>query len=282
MKKKITVNTLFKSKEEKKPIVCLTAYDYSTAKFMDEAGIDIILVGDSLAMTALGHETTHSVTMEEMLHHTKAVTRGAKNSLVVADMPFLSYQTDIKTAVYNAGRFIKEAGAKAVKLEGGSPYIAEVVSRCVDAGIPVLGHLGFTPQFLYTLGGYNIQGKNLESTEIILEQAKELQKAGAFGVVLEMVPEESTKLITENLDILTIGIGAGRYCSGQILVCDDILGKYSDFTPTFARKYADLQSVITNAFENYKNDVIKGKFPSGKEIFHLSDEETKRLKNAKN
>ncbi|MFA6989919.1 MAG: 3-methyl-2-oxobutanoate hydroxymethyltransferase, partial [Candidatus Gastranaerophilaceae bacterium] len=240
--KNISVNSIQKLKNKKEKITALTAYDYSTAKFLDEAGIEIILVGDSLAMVALGYETTHQVGMEEMLVFTKAVAKGTKRALVAADMPFMSYHSDIKTAVENAGKFIK-AGAKAVKIEGGSKYIIEVIERCVNVGIPIMGHLGFTPQFLHTIGGYNIQGKNFETTIEILKQAKELEKAGAFAIVLEMVPEEAAQYITENLDIPTIGIGAGRFCSGQILVIDDILGKYSDFTPKFAKKYSNLAQI---------------------------------------
>ena len=274
-----TVGTFQKYKNEGRKITSLTAYDYSTAKFLDESGIDLILVGDSLSMVALGHDTTHCVTMDEMLHHTKAVSKGVKRSLVVSDMPFMSFQVDENSAVNNAGRFIKEAGAQAVKLEGGSKRIADTVKHCVEAGIPVLGHLGFTPQFLYTLGGYNIQGKNVEATEMILEQALALQESGAFGIVLEMVPEESAKLITENLNIPTIGIGAGRFCSGQVLVIDDLLGKFTDFTPKFARKYVDLASIIKKAVNEYKEDVISGDFPSISEVFNLKEDELVKLTN---
>ncbi|OGI21820.1 MAG: 3-methyl-2-oxobutanoate hydroxymethyltransferase [Candidatus Melainabacteria bacterium RIFOXYA12_FULL_32_12] len=278
MQKTITTGTLQKYKREGRKITALTAYDYSTAKFLDEAGIDIILVGDSLAMVALGHKTTHAITVDEMIHHTKAVTKGVDKSFVAADMPFMSYQVDENTAVHNAGRFIKEAEANAVKLEGGSDHIINIVKRCVEAGIPVMGHLGFTPQYLHTLSGYKVQGKNLEATKKILEQAKKLEEVGAFSIVLEMVPEESAKLITDNLNIPTIGIGAGRFCSGQILVTDDILGKYSDFTPKFARKYLDLASLTKKAFSEYKEDVISGKFPAESEIFKLTVEEKERLK----
>ena len=264
---KITINIIKKYKAEGQKIISLTAYDYSTAKVIDESGIDIILVGDSLAMVAQGLETTHPITVDEMIYHTKAVIRGAKRALIVADMPFMSYQADLKDALINAGRFIKEAGAHAVKLEGGNDHIITVVRRCTECGIAVMGHLGFTPQFLYTLGGYNVQGKTPEATSEIVRQAKELEKAGAFAIVLEMVPEEAAKIITDSLNIPTIGIGAGRHCSGQILVTDDIIGKYSDFTPKFARKYADVYSVIKNAVTSYKNDVINNNFPSGQEIF---------------
>lgn len=277
MMKPITVNTIQKYKNTKKPITALTAYDYSTAKYLDETGIDIVLIGDSLAMVALGYETTHNVTVEDMLVFTKAVSRAAKRSLVVVDMPFMSYHSSKETAIQNAGRFIQEGGAKAVKIEGASPFIVDIIKHCVEVGIPVLGHLGFTPQFLNTLGGYNIQGKTTENTKIILEQAMKLQEAGVFGIVLEMVPEEAAKLITEKLDIPTIGIGAGRYCSGQILVSDDVLGKYSDFTPKFARKFADLSNVMKKAFEDYKQEVENNTFPNENEIFHLSEEENKKL-----
>ncbi len=278
---KVTLNTIKKYRAENKKITVLTAYDYSTAKILDEAGIDIILVGDSLAMVALGHKTTHSVGMEEMLHHTRAVSGGVERALIVVDMPFMSYQSDVKDALINAGRFIKEAGAYAVKLEGGYEHIINVTKRCVESGIPVLSHLGFTPQFLHTLGGYNVQGKNQEALEEILKQAFELQEAGAFGLVLEMVPEECAKIITEKLDIPTIGIGAGRFCSGQILVTDDITGKYEDFTPKFARKYADVASVVRNAVNCYKNDVQEGAFPSEAEVFNLNENEKQKLESLK-
>lgn len=274
--KSITVNTLLNHKKEGKKITSLTAYDYSTAKIADQSGVDFILVGDSLAMVALGHENTLSVTVEEMLHHTKAVTRAVKKAMVVADMPFMSCP-DEKTALYNAGRFIKEAGANAVKIEGGYENIIKCIKSCVEAGIPVLGHLGFTPQYLQTLGGYNVQGKNIEAVKIIFEQAKNIEKAGAFGIVLEMIPEESAAFITENLSVPTIGIGSGRYCSGQILVTDDILGKYQDFTPKFAKKYADISDITQNAISEFINDVTAGKFPTEEHIFTLNDDEKKKL-----
>lgn len=274
--KKITTNTLMKRKKDGQKITMLTAYDFSTAKYFDEAGIDTILVGDSLGMVVLGYESTHCVTMEEMKIFTSAVCRGAKNAFVVADMPFLSYQVSVEEALKNAGELIK-AGASAVKLEGGDDFIVNVVSRMHDTGIPVVAHLGFTPQYLHVLGGYRIQGKSKEAAELILEQSKKLEKAGACALVLEMVPEEAAKYITENLSIPTIGIGAGRYTDGQVLVCDDILGKYSEMTPKFARKYADLKTEIFNAAKAYINDVTTGVFPEENEIFHLSDEEANKL-----
>lgn len=274
--KKISVNTIQKYKNEGQKITSLTAYDYSTAKYLDEAGVDLILVGDSLAMVALGYDTTHSIGMDEMLVFSKAVTRGVKRAMVAVDMPFMSYHSDISTALKNAGEFIK-IGAKAVKIEGCSDYILEVIKRCVQSGIPVIGHLGFTPQFLNTIGGYNIQGKSYSKTLEILDQAKKLQEAGVFAIVLEMMPEESAKYITDNLSIPTIGIGAGRYCSGQILVSDDIFGKFSDFTPKFARKYGDLSLLIKNCANQYIKDVQTGHFPSEEEVFNLSEDELKQL-----
>lgn len=274
--KKITINTLLKRKKDGQKITMLTAYDFSTAKYFDEAGIDTILVGDSLGMVVLGYDSTHHVTMEEMRIFTSAVCRGAKSSFVVADMPFLSYQVSVEEALKNAGELIK-AGASAVKLEGGDDFIVNVVSRMHDTGIPVVAHLGFTPQYLHVLGGYRIQGKSMEAAEFILEQAKKLEKAGACALVLEMVPEEAAKYITENLTIPTIGIGAGRYTDGQVLVCDDILGKYSEMTPKFARKYSDLKTEITNAAKSYISDVTSGAFPAENEIFHLSEEEASKL-----
>ena len=276
MIKKITVKTIQKLKNDGQKITSLTAYDYSTAKYIDEAGADIVLIGDSLAMVALGYETTHAIGMDEMLIFTKAVTRGAKRALVAVDMPFMSYHASVETAIQNAGEFIK-AGVAAVKIEGANGHVLEVVERCVQAGIPVIGHLGFTPQFLNTIGGYNVQGKSYGATLEILEQAKKLELAGAFAIVLEMVPEESAKYITDNLTIQTIGIGAGRYCSGQILVSDDIFGKYSEFTPKFAKKYGDMKSLIQNCAKQYVEEVKNGFFPGEKEVFKLTEEELNQL-----
>jgi len=275
--KRVTIKTIQKLKNDGQKITALTAYDYSTAKYMDEAGVEMILVGDSLAMVALGYETTHAIGMDEMLVFTKAVARGVKRALVAVDMPFMSYHTDVATAIKNAGEMIK-IGANAIKIEGANDYILEVVERCVQSGIPVIGHLGFTPQFLNTIGGYNIQGKSFIATLEILEQAKKLQTAGVFAIVLEMVPEESAEYITKNLTVPTIGIGAGRYCSGQILVSDDVFGKFSDFTPKFARKYGDLRLLIQNCAKQYCEEVKNGKFPSEDEVFKLSEEELKQLK----
>lgn len=266
MSKKVTVKSIQEIKDNGEKFSVLTAYDYSTAKYIDEAGIDIVLIGDSLAMVALGYETTHSVGVDEMKIFTKAVAKGVKHAMVVTDMPFLSYHTDISTAIKNCGEMIK-VGANAVKIEGYSDYILSVVKRLVETGIPVMGHLGFTPQFLNTLGGYKIQGKTQEAAEEILRQAKELEKAGAFSIVLEMVPQECAKYITENLSIPTISCGAGKYCTAQVLVSDDVFGKYSDFTPKFARKYGDMKSFITECAKKFDYDVKTGAFPNEKEVF---------------
>ena len=274
--KDITVSTFLKKKEQKQKITMLTAYDCSTAKYFDDAGVDSILVGDSVGMVVLGYDSTTSVSMDEMKIFTAAVTRGAKRCLVVADMPFMSYHSSVEEAVKNAGELIR-AGASAVKLEGATDYLVSVVKRCVESGIPVVGHLGFTPQYLNVLGGYKIQGKSADKTKFILNQAKKLEEAGAFCIVLEMVPEESAKYITENLNVPTIGIGAGRYTDGQVLVADDILGKFSDFKPKFARRYADLKTVISDAAKTYIHDVQTGAFPAESENFHLSEDELKEM-----
>lgn len=263
---RVTVNTIQKFKDNNEKFSVLTAYDYSTAKYIDEAGIDVILIGDSLAMTALGYETTHSIGTAEMTIFTKAVAKGANRAMVVTDMPFMSYHADIASAVRNCGEMIK-CGANAVKIEGYSEHILDVVKRLVESGIPVVAHLGFTPQFLNTLGGYKIQGKTKEAAEEILSQAKDLQKAGAFALVLEMVPEESAKYITENLKIPTISCGAGRYCDSQVLVCDDVFGKFDGFKPKFARKYGDMKSFIIDCAKKFDADVKYGSFPSEDEVF---------------
>ncbi len=266
MIKKVNVKTIQKYKDNKEKFSVLTAYDYSTAKYLDEAGIDIILIGDSLAMVALGYETTLSIGMNEMSIFTGAVARGVQRAMVVTDMPFLSYHTDISSAVKNCGEMIK-LGANAVKIEGFSEYILDVIKRLVETGIPVMGHLGFTPQFLNTLGGYKIQGKTQEAADEILRQAQQLEKAGVFSIVLEMVPDKSAKYITENLRVPTISCGAGRYCDAQVLVSDDVFGKFSDFKPKFARKYGDMKSLICDCAKQFNEDVKSGKFPSEDEIF---------------
>ncbi len=276
MIKKVSVNTLQKYKDNGEKFSMLTAYDYSTAKYFDEAGIDVLLVGDSLSMVILGYDSTTKVSMEEMTVFTKAVARGANRAFIVADLPFMSYHTSLESALTNAGSMIKN-GANAVKIEGCSEHILNVVKRCTESGIPVMGHLGFTPQFLNTIGGYNIQGKSYDSTLAILEQAKKLEQAGAFSVVLEMVPEECARYISENLNIPTVSCGAGRYCTGQVLVSDDMLGKYSDFKPKFVRRYADMKSLILDAAKQYDFDVKNGKFPADDEVYTLPEDELKQL-----
>ncbi len=276
MVKKVTVNTLKKIKENREKFSVLTAYDYSTAKYLDEAGIDVILIGDSLAMVALGYETTHSVGIEEMQIFTKAVAKGAKRAMVVTDMPFMSYTIDISTALKNIGNMVK-LGANGVKIEGCNDYILELVKRCTQMGVPVMSHLGFTPQSQNVIGGHLIQGKSLNTTLQILEQAKQLEKAGAFSIVLEMVPEESAKFITENLTIPTISCGAGLYCDAQVMVSDDLLGKFDEFKPKFARKYGDMKSLILDCAKRFNEDVKKGSYPNENEIYKLSDEDAQEL-----
>lgn len=266
MVKKVTVRTLRKLKESNEKFSVLTAYDYSTAKYLDEAGIDIILIGDSLAMVALGYETTNSIGTDEMAIFTKAVAKGAQRAMVVTDMPFMSYTIDIPSALTNIGNMVK-LGANAVKLEGCNDYMLELIKRTTQMGVPVMSHIGFTPQSQNVIGGHIIQGKNQEATEELLKQAKLLEDAGAFSIVLEMVPEECGKYITESLNIPTISCGAGRYCDAQVLVSDDVFGKFSDFKPKFARKYADMKSLILNAAKQFNEDVKSGKFPNEEEVF---------------
>ncbi len=273
---KKSVSTFQKLKDKGEKIAMLTAYDYSTAQILEKINIDGILVGDSLAQVVLGYENTYGVNLEEMLIFIKAVSRGAKNSFVIGDMPFMSYNISFEQGLENAGKMIK-AGASAVKLEGCNDYIVNLVSRCVESGMPVLGHLGFTPQLLNTIGGYKIQGKSADTTEKILESALKLQDAGAFAVVLELMPAQSAEYITKNLKIPTIGIGAGAGCSGQIVVIDDILGKFTDFTPKFVKKYANLHDIIYNAADKYLSEVKEGIFPSEEQSFELNTEEREKL-----
>ena len=272
-----TVSTFQRLKDNNEKIAMLTAYDYSTAQVLDKAEIDAVLVGDSLAMVVLGHENTYNITLDEMLIFVKAVARGAKNSFIIGDMPFMSYNLSVEQGLENAGKMIK-AGANAVKLEGCNDHILTLVKRCTETGIPVLGHLGFTPQLMNTLGGHKIQGKTSDKIEAILESAKKLEEAGCFGIVLELMPAESAKYITENLKIPTIGIGAGVNCSGQIVVIDDILGKFTDFTPKFVKKYANLHDEILKGVEMYKKEVKDKIFPSEKESFELEEKERNKLK----
>lgn len=273
---KNTVLTFAKAKEEKTKISMLTAYDYSTAKLMNDAGINSILVGDSLGNVVLGYENTVSVTMEDMIHHTKAVSRGAKDALVIADMPFMSYQTSVYDAVVNAGRLLKEGGANAVKLEGGKEVCPQI-KAIVDAGIPVCAHIGLTPQSVNALGGNRVQGKTEFAAKKLLEDAIAVQEAGAFAVVIEAVPEKLASLITSRLDIVTIGIGAGNGCDGQVLVYQDMLGMFSDFTPKFVKRYANIGEMMTSAFKQYDEDVKNSSFPSEEHTYKIDDEIIEKL-----
>lgn len=275
--KAISTLTFQKYKREGRKIACLTAYDYSTAKILDNAGVDLILVGDSLAMVALGHPTTHAVTMDEMVHHTRAVTRGVQSAFVVADLPFMSYQVDVIQAITNAGRFIKEAQAHAVKLEGATKLNLEVIERLVSMGIPVMGHLGFTPQAIHSLGGTRVQGRNAEEAFRLIEDALALERAGVFSVVLEMVPAPVATIVTKQLSVPTIGIGAGSGCDGQILVTDDLLGKFTDFQPRFVRRYANLSELCQEAISRYTEDVRSLNFPDHTESFPFTSEEEAKL-----
>jgi 3-methyl-2-oxobutanoate hydroxymethyltransferase len=254
-------STRIKASKGKQKLACLTAYDYLTAKTIDKAGIELVLVGDSLAMTALGYKTTLPVTMEEMIHHTSAVSRGVQHAMVVADMPFMSYQTSTQTALFNAGRFLKEANAKAVKIEGGA-HRSELVSTMVKNGIPVLGHIGLTPQSINALGGYKVQGKAPEDAASLKKDASALCEAGVFALVLECVPADVAREITESVPAPTIGIGAGVHCDGQILVSQDMLGMYSEMTPKFVKRYASINEEMNTAFEKYREEVQNGDFPA--------------------
>ena len=267
---KKTVNTFKQAKENGDKLTMLTAYDYSTAKMIDEAGIDSILVGDSLGMVCLGYPDTLSVTMEDMIHHTKAVTRGAKEAFVVADMPFMSYQTSVYDAVVNAGRLIKEGHAHAVKLEGGME-VCEQIRAIVKASIPVCAHIGLTPQSVNAFGGFSVQGKGEEAAKRLIEEAKAGEEAGAFAVVLECVPEALATLITQQISIPTIGIGAGAGCDGQVLVYQDMLGLYSDFVPKFVKQFKKLDSEMKDGFRAYREEVRAGLFPAKEHTFKIDE-----------
>lgn len=273
---KNTVTTFRKAKEEGKKISMLTAYDYSTASLEDAAGINGILVGDSLGNVVLGYEDTVSVTMEDMIHHGAAVSRGAKNALVVIDMPFMSYQTSVYDAVVNAGRLMKEGRANAVKLEGGVE-VAPQIKAIVQAGIPVMAHLGLTPQSINAFGGYKVQGKDEANARRLLAEAKAVEEAGAFAVVLECVPSALAKKITESVSIPTIGIGGGADCDGQILVYQDMLGMFSDFTPKFVKRYAEVGEVMKAAFRSYIEEVQQGTFPAPEHGYGISNEVIEKL-----
>ena len=273
---KNTVLTFKQAKEKGEKLTMLTAYDYSTAKLIDEAGINSILIGDSLGNVILGYEDTISVTMEDMIHHSAAVARGAKNALVVCDMPFMSYQTNVYDAVVNAGRLMKEGRAGAVKLEGGEEII-EQVRAIVKCGIPVCGHLGLTPQSINAFGGFKVQAKTEAAAKKLINDAKLLEEAGAFAVVLECVPAKIAEMVTKELSIPTIGIGAGNVCDGQVLVYQDMLGMFSDFTPKFVKRFADIGEIMKEAFRNYDKEVKDGTFPEKKHEYSIDDDVLAKL-----
>ena len=273
---KKTVNTFQTMKNNGEKIAFLTAYDYSTAQVLDKAEIDGILVGDSLAMVALGYENTYNITVDEMKIFVQAVAKGARNTFIIADLPFMSYNLSIEQGLKNAAEMIK-AGANAVKLEGCNEHILELTKRCVDSGIPVLGHLGLTPQLLNTLGGYKIQGKTAKNIDMIFQNAKKLEEAGVFAIVLELMPMEGAEYISANIEIPTIGIGAGVGCDGQIVVTDDIMGKFTDFAPKFVKKYVNLHEIVLEAAKKYSKEVKEKVFPSVKESFSLDENERGKL-----
>lgn len=267
---RITIAEIKEMKRRQEKIPMLTAYDYTTAKIVDEAGVPLILVGDSLGMVVLGYESTVPVTIEEMLHHTRAVVRGTKKSLIIGDMPFMTYHTSISEAMHNAARFIQQAGAQAVKLEGGE-VVAETVSRIVNCGIPVMGHIGLTPQSINQLSGFKVQGKTPETAQRLLKDALTLEEAGAFAVVLEAVPAPLSRLITEKLSIPTIGIGAGPDCDGQVQVISDLLGLFTDFVPRHAKQYARLAETMNSAIRSYITEVKEGSFPTSKQSYTMDE-----------
>ena len=275
-RKKVTISYLEKKMDEGQKITMMTAYDYPTASLVDQAEIDTILVGDSLGMVVLGYESTVPVTMEEMLHHCKAVCRGAKQSFVIGDMPFMSYQVSVEKAVENAGRFIKDAGCESVKLEGGSE-MAHVVKGIVDAGIPVCAHIGLTPQTATKLSGFKVQGKDAEGARELVNSAKDLEEAGAFMIVLECIPDQVASRITNELNIPTIGIGAGKYCDGQVLVYHDLVGLFERFTPKMVKQYINLAPQIREALIQYREEVEKGIFPGPEHSFTMKAEEADKI-----
>ena len=276
MSKRVTTAVFRKMKQDKEKITILTAYDYPTAKIVDAAEVDAILVGDSLGMVVLGYENTTQVTMEDMLHHIKAVTRGTERAMVIGDMPFLSYHLGVSQSVLNAGRIIQEGRAQAVKLEGGHE-VAEDIKAIVKAGIPVMGHLGLTPQSIHNFGGYYIQGKTVEQANKMIDDAKALEEAGVFSIVLECVPAELASLISEKISVPTIGIGAGVGCDGQVLVLHDIMGLYQGQSPKFVKKYAAIGENMQQAAAQYIKEVKQGLFPVEEHSFHMNEESLKRL-----
>ncbi|TXT56020.1 MAG: 3-methyl-2-oxobutanoate hydroxymethyltransferase [Candidatus Thorarchaeota archaeon] len=274
---RMTTHRIRQMKEKGKKIVMLTAYDAPTASILSDAGIDIILVGDSVGNSLLGYESTIPVRLEDVIHHCAAVARAKPNSFIVGDMPFMTYKVSIEQALHNCSRMLQDGGAEAVKIEGGSSHIIKTVKAVVDAGIPVMAHIGLTPQSVYEFGGYRVQGRTADATEELIEQAKALEDAGAFSIVIELVPSESAKMITESIDIPTIGIGAGPYCDGQVLVLWDMLGLFEDFKPKFLKKYTNIRKIIRDAVSEYASDVREGSFPSSEHSFKMTEEESGRL-----
>lgn len=275
-RKKITAVEFLKMKQQNEKITMLTAYDYSAAKLLDDAGVDSILVGDSLGMVVLGYENTLQVTMADMIHHTRAVARGVTRAMVIADMPFLSYHISVEEAIRNAGRLVQEAGAHAVKLEGGKAVLPQI-KGILAAQIPVIGHLGLTPQSVNMFGGFKVQGKSEEQIQVLLEEALLLQEAGVFAIVLECIPAEIATWLSGKLSIPTIGIGAGNGCDGQVLVYQDFLGMYSDLTPKFVKKFAEVGKNIETAVQSYNKEVKSGTFPSEEHTFKIDDTLLKKL-----
>lgn len=277
MDKPLTIPDIMGAKGKRK-LTMLTAYDYPTALLVDRCGIDMILVGDSLAMVVLGHKDTLAVTMDQMIHHTKAVTNAVKRAVVVGDMPFMSYQASVEQAVLNAGRFLKEGGAQAVKLEGGAQVIPQI-KAIVNAGIPVQGHLGLTPQSAAQLGGFKVQGKSADAAKRLVDDAYALAEAGCFSIVLEAVPMEIAEIVTEKCPVPIIGIGAGKYCDGQVLVFHDLVGLFDRFVPKFVKRYANISKEIESAIKNFKQEVEAGIFPGKEHSFTIPKEELEKLKN---
>ncbi|MFX1388780.1 MAG: 3-methyl-2-oxobutanoate hydroxymethyltransferase [Promethearchaeota archaeon] len=273
---KVTIKDIIEKKKKGEKIVTLTSYDYSFAKIVDEVGIDLILVGDSLSMVMLGYKNTLSITMDEMIHHTKAVSRGVTNALIVGDMPFLSYKINKTEAVKNAGRFIQEGGAEAVKVEGGTE-ICSTIKAMIDADIQVMGHIGLTPQAIYQFGGFLVQGKTIQTAKKLILDAKNLEEAGVFSIVLESIPWQIAKIITESINIPTIGIGAGTYCDGQILVIHDMLGIYTDFKPKFLKYFGKIGKSIRKALIDYKNEVINSIYPDREHSYEFPQQEITKI-----
>jgi 3-methyl-2-oxobutanoate hydroxymethyltransferase len=271
---KVTVPSLLRKKKAGEKITALTAYDYPVAKIVDQAGIDLILVGDSLGMVVLGYENTIPVTMEEMIHHTRAVTRAVERALVVGDMPYFSFHLSITETITNASRFLKEAGARAVKIEGASKKRLKLIEALVEAEIPVMGHVGLTPQSIHHLGRFKVKGKHSQDAKVIIEDALNLQKAGVFSVILECIPMELAQIVTERLDVPTIGIGAGPYCDGQILVFHDLVGFMNGYLPKFVKRYVHLHDILSQAIGEYREDVHRGRFPNDRYSYHLKSSDT--------